>query len=74
MSPYSGRHLDPRLEFARRYRMTELDELLQQSRQVAEHIRILAEEHQTLRIKHKLLNDRHKPTSNALDTLCEEQR
>ena len=39
--------------------MTELDKLLEQSRQVAERIRVLAEEYQTLRIKYRLLNERH---------------
>lgn len=39
--------------------MTELDKLLQQSRQIAERIRVLSEEHQSLRVKYQFLKQRH---------------
>lgn len=47
--------------------MTDLDKLLLQSRQITQHIRVLAEEHQTLRIKYHLLNEQHKPIDSSSD-------
>ena len=39
--------------------MAELDKLLLQSRQIAERIQVLSEEHQTLRIKYHLSSEQH---------------
>jgi len=47
--------------------MMDLADLLQQSRDIAERIRLLSEEHQALRIKYHLLNERHKPNDTSYD-------
>lgn len=51
--------------------MAELQELLQQSRQIRERIRVLADEYETLRIRYHLLQERHKPISSSNDRRSE---
>ena len=49
--------------------MTELDHLLQQSRQITERIRVLSDEHQALRIKYQLLTEQHEPIGISSHTV-----
>ena len=45
--------------------MTDLDRLLQQSRQITERIRILADEHRTLRVRYQLESERSDTTDSS---------
>ena len=53
--------------------MKDLADLLQQSHQITERIRVLSEEHQVLRIKYHLLNERHKPIGSSFDSRPSEE-
>jgi hypothetical protein len=53
--------------------VTELDRLLQQTRQITERIRVLSEELQALRIKYQLLNERHTRSGGLFDVRRSEE-